>query len=123
MIPGSQKEWNMVNRNKMISPKYWSEELKKNAMEQIKRKLSPYSEISKIVIFGSFATSSIPNDIDIAIFQHSDDNYLTLSLKYRKALRELSSQIPLDVIPVKIGGKGIFLEEIEKGRVIYEKGN
>jgi len=42
-------------------------------------------------------------------------------MKYRKALRNISKKIPLDVIPIEIGKTGMFLEEIEKGKVIYEK--
>ena len=96
---------------------------KKKLTEDIKRSLLPFSEIDKIMLFGSFLTSNTPNDIDIAIFQNSDDNYLTLSMKYRRALREISKKIPLDIIPIKAGKVGIFLEEVEKGEVIYEKGD
>jgi predicted nucleotidyltransferase len=114
----------MKNRDTAFaSAMYLPEKLKKNLTEEITKSLLAFSEIDKIVLFGSFVKSSTPNDIDIAIFQNSDDNYLTLSMKYRKALRGISSQIPLDVIPVKTGSKGIFLKEIEKGKVIYEEGD
>lgn len=98
-----------------------SEDKKSNFIEIIKSQLSQFSEISKIVLFGSFIKSSEPNDIDIAIVQNSNDNYLKLSLKYRKVLRDLSKQIPLDIVPIKQGAKGIFLNEIDKGLVIYER--
>ncbi|MDZ7817263.1 MAG: nucleotidyltransferase domain-containing protein [Aliarcobacter sp.] len=98
-----------------------SEDRKSNFIEIIKSQLSQFSEISKIVLFGSFIKSSEPNDIDIAIVQNSNDNYLKLSLKYRKVLRDLSKQIPLDIVPIKQGAKGIFLNEIDKGLVIYER--
>ena len=114
----------MKNRDTTFAPAvYLSEELKKNLTEHIQKNLLPFSEIDKIVLFGSFVKSNTPNDIDIAIFQNSDDNYLTLSMKYRKALRGVSRQIPLDVIPVKTGSRGMFLREIESGKVIYEEGN
>ncbi len=100
---------------------YLPKELKNHFIKSIKRNLLPFSEIDKIILFGSFVKSSTPNDIDIAIFQNSDDNYLTLSMKYRKALRDVSKKIPLDIIPVKNGNRGMFLEEIERGKVIYEK--
>ena len=98
-----------------------SEDKKSNFIEIIKSQLSQFSEISKIVLFGSFIKSSEPNDIDIAIVQNSNDNYLKLSLKYRKVLRDLSKQIPLDIIPIKQGANGIFLNEIDNGLVIYER--
>jgi len=94
---------------------------KVNFINIIKDKLSQFQEVNKIILFGSFVNSNHPNDIDIAIVQNSDENYLTLSLKYRKVLRELSKLIPLDIIPIKQNSKGVFLEEINKGQVVYEK--
>jgi len=87
----------------------------------IKDKLSQFSEVNKVILFGSFIKSNNPNDIDIAIVQNSNDNFLTLSLKYRKVLRELSKTIPLDIVPIKANTTGVFLEEINKGQVVYEK--
>ena len=98
-----------------------SEDKKYNFIEIIKSQLSQFSEISKIVLFGSFVKSSEPNDIDIAIVQNSNDNYLKLSLKYRKVLRDLSKQIPLDIVPIKQGANGIFFFLLNKGLVIYER--
>jgi predicted nucleotidyltransferase len=94
---------------------------KLNFINTIKEKLSQFSEVNKVILFGSFANSNHPNDIDIAIVQNSDDNFLTLSLKYRKVLRELSKIIPLDIVPIKENAKGVFLEEISKGQVVYER--
>ncbi len=94
---------------------------KQNFINVIKEKISQFKEVNKIVLFGSFVQSDNPNDIDIAIFQDADENFLTLSLKYRKVLRELSKTIPLDIIPVKKHSDGVFLEEINKGQVVYEK--
>jgi len=94
---------------------------KVNFINTIKEKLSQFSEVNKIILFGSFTNSPNPNDIDIAVVQNSDDNFLTLSLKYRKVLRELSKIIPLDIIPIKQNAKGAFLEEINSGQVVYEK--
>ena len=94
---------------------------KLNFISIIKDKLSQFSEINKVILFGSFVKSSNPNDIDIAIIQNSNDNFLTLSLKYRKVLRELSKLIPLDIVPIKANTNGVFLEEINKGQVVYER--
>ncbi len=94
---------------------------KQNFINIIKEKISQFKEVNKIVLFGSFVQSDNPNDIDIAIFQDADENFLTLSLKYRKVLRELSKTIPLDIIPIKKNSDGVFLEEINKGQVVYEK--
>ncbi len=79
-------------------------------------------EIRKIVIFGSFTTSDDPADIDIAIFQESDEQYLPLALKYRRLLDHLGSQFPLDVVPIRPAPRpGSFLDEILKGETIYEQ--
>jgi len=94
---------------------------KLNFINIIKDKLSQFQEVNKVVLFGSFVNSNNPNDIDIAIIQNSNDNFLTLSLKYRKVLRELSKMIPLDIVPIKTNSKGVFLEEINKGQVVYER--
>lgn len=88
---------------------------------QIRKKLSKEQEVQKIVLFGSFVNSNNPNDIDIAIFQNSNEKYLSLSLKYRKLVRDISKILPIDVIPLKINAKGTFLNEIESGETIYEK--
>jgi len=70
-------------------------------ISSIKQELVQFQEISKIIIFGSFFESKNPHDIDVAIVQESDNNFLTLSLKYSKALRKLSKIIPIDIVPLK----------------------
>jgi len=92
-----------------------------NFINTIKEKLSQFSEVNKVILFGSFVKSNNPNDIDIAVVQNSNDNFLTLSLKYRKVLRELSKTIPLDIVPIKADTNGVFLEEINKGQIVYER--
>ncbi len=87
----------------------------------IKDKLSQFSEVKRVILFGSFIKSNNPNDIDIAIIQNSNENFLTLSLKYRKVLRELSKLIPLDIVPIKQNSDGQFLDEINRGKVVYER--
>jgi len=94
---------------------------KLNFISTIKDKLSQFKEVHKVILFGSFVKSNNPNDIDIAIIQNSNDNFLTLSLKYRKVLRDLSKTIPLDIVPIKANTNGAFLEEINKGQVVYER--
>jgi hypothetical protein len=37
--------------------------------------------------FGSFLTSNDPHDLDIAVFQDSDESYYPLAMKYRRKLR------------------------------------
>jgi len=44
-------------------------------------------EIRKIVVFGSFLSNTEPADMDVAIFQDSNQPYLPLALKYRKQTR------------------------------------
>ncbi|MGD0077850.1 MAG: nucleotidyltransferase domain-containing protein, partial [Sedimentisphaerales bacterium] len=61
-----------------------SENEKQNLKRELVGCLQTEKEIRRIVIFGSFLNSSDPHDIDVAVFQDSDDQYLTLALKYRK---------------------------------------
>jgi hypothetical protein len=42
-------------------------------------------------------------------------------LKYKKVLRELSSIIPLDIIPIKKNSDGIFKDELTHGKIVYER--
>ena len=79
-------------------------------------------EIRRIVIFGSFVHSDDPNDMDIAVFQDSAETYLPLAVKYRVRLDRVSERIPLDVLPIRPDPRpSMFLLEIEKGEVIYER--
>ncbi len=95
---------------------------KENIKKELIKSLSPEKEIAKIILFGSFIHSDQPHDIDIAIFQTSNDKYLELALKYRKLTRKISKKIPLDIIPIRSDVKSTsFLNEIEAGKVIYEK--
>ncbi len=94
---------------------------KEHLKNQIREKLCHEPEIQKIVLFGSFIDSNNPNDIDIAIFQNSNEKYLSLSLKYRKLVREISKILPIDIIPLKMNAKGTFVNEIEAGEIIYER--
>ncbi|OGC01347.1 hypothetical protein A2V82_07355 [candidate division KSB1 bacterium RBG_16_48_16] len=94
---------------------------KESIKSQIREKLSKEQEIQKIVLFGSFVNSDNPNDIDIAVFQNSNEKYLSLSLKYRKLVRDISKILPVDVIPLRINAKGTFIHEIEAGEIIYER--
>jgi predicted nucleotidyltransferase len=98
-----------------------TKEEKKQLLDTITTKLSNFSEISKIIVFGSFVKSTSPNDVDIAIFQNSQDDFLTLSMKYRKVLRDIAKKIPLDILPIKQNSNSSFLSEITNGIVIYEK--
>ena len=94
---------------------------KRHLISMIRRELSAFSEVERIIVFGSFIHSSTPHDIDIAIVQNSQESYLTLALKYRKVLRKVSQKIPLDILPVKKGAAGEFMREIQTGQTIYER--
>ncbi len=102
----------------MVATSQQKEMIKKN----IAVLLSRASEVRKVVVFGSFLTSITPNDLDVAIFQDTDEPYLPLAMKYRRLLRPIADQIPIDVIPLRSdGAHGPFLEEIQKGEVVYER--
>ncbi len=66
--------------------------------------------------------SKEPQDIDVAIYQDSDEPYLSLAMKYRRLTRSIAKQIPLDIIPLSNDGlSNYFLSEIEAGEIIYER--
>ena len=84
--------------------------------------LSSDDEVRKIVIFGSFLSSSDPLDLDVAVFQESNEAYLPLALKYRRKTRAIAKKIPLDIFPVKLNANDhTFLSEIDRGEVLYER--
>ncbi len=100
--------------------------LSKKQKEQLKRDiiscLVTDKEITKIVIFGSFVNSDNPGDIDVAVFQNSNEGYLPLAMRYRKKTRSVSDKIPLDIFPLKSDiYSDPFLSEIDSGEVIYER--
>ena len=79
-------------------------------------------EVCRIVIFGSFLNLSEPHDLDVAIFQDSDEKYLPLALKYRKKTRDIARKIPLDIIPLRADAQGgFFMDEMQQGEIIYER--
>jgi predicted nucleotidyltransferase len=80
--------------------------------------------VRRVVVFGSFVTSDDPQDVDIAVFQDSEESYYPLAMKYRRTLRLVAKRIPLDIIPIRRNpGEGPFMQEIQKGEVLYERGN
>lgn len=86
--------------------------------------LSREPEVDKIVLFGSFLKDDNPRDIDIAVFQSSDKDYLTLALKYRKLLRSISKHMPINIIPIKNESTDYFtIAEINDGEIIFERRN
>lgn len=100
--------------------------LTKAEKEKLKRQvadcLASEPEVRKIIIFGSFLESDNPHDLDIAVFQESEESYLPLALKYRHKLAAIADKIPLDVIPVRPHPEqSSFLKEIERGEVLYER--
>jgi predicted nucleotidyltransferase len=90
--------------------------------QQLVASLGGEREVRRIVVFGSFLHCDDPHDLDVAVFQDSSETYLPLALKYRRKTRELARIIPLDILPLRVGvTDGVFLAEIERGEVIYEK--
>ncbi len=100
----------------------FTEQQKQSLKQELASCLKTEPEVCRIVIFGSFLNASEPHDLDVAIFQDSDENYLPLALKYRKKTRDIARRIALDIIPLKPGaGGGLFMDEIQHGEVIYER--
>ena len=101
-----------------------TEKQKQSLKQQLVSLLETEREVRRIVIFGSFLSSHDPHDIDVAVFQDSDEKYLPLAMKYRKKTRDIARRIPLDILPLKAGAQGgVFMDEIEQGEVIYERRN
>ncbi|MBA7669114.1 hypothetical protein ES703_77242 [subsurface metagenome] len=102
----------------------FTEQQKQSLKEHLVSLLKTEREVCRIVIFGSFLSSHDPHDIDVAIFQDSDEKYLPLAMKYRRKTRDIARMIPLDILPLKAGVQGeVFIDEIEQGEVIYERRN
>ena len=102
----------------MVSTSKQKELLKKELVSC----LAEDTEIRRIVVFGSFLTSPVPADMDVAVFQDSNEAYLPLAMKYRRQTRAVARRIPLDIIPLRCDVSGSsFLKEIEFGEVLYER--
>lgn len=100
----------------------FTEQQKQLLKQQLVSSLKTEREVCRIVIFGSFLSSNDPRDMDVAVFQDSDEKYLPLAMKYRKKTRDIARKIPLDILPLKAGAQGeIFMDEIEHGEVVYER--
>ena len=98
-------------------------QLEKNAIKRdLAVSLRNESEITKIVVFGSFLTVSDPDDLDVAIFQNSNQSYLPLAMKYRRKTRQTANRITLDILPLKAGVQdSVMLTAIDQGEVVYER--
>lgn len=96
---------------------------KKQVKDDLIVALKSDDTIEKVIIFGSFAHVSNPNDLDLAVFCNSSDDYLTLVLALRKKLRGISSIIPIDLVPITMpcDPSAPFMQEINNGEVVYEK--
>ena len=100
----------------------FNEQEKLQIKRELAERLKGEPEVRKVVIFGSFSRSQDPRDLDVAIFQDSDETYLPLAMKYRRLLRPVADRVPLDVIPVRrVGARGWLLDEIQRGEVVYER--
>lgn len=98
------------------------EETRQILKKEIIDRLSEFPEVQRVVIFGSFVNSEDPHDIDIAVFQDSDESYYPLAMKYRRTLRTVANKIPIDVIPIRRSPEqGFFIQEIQNGEVLYER--
>jgi uncharacterized protein len=100
--------------------------LLRETKEKLKKKivagLAEFPEVQRVVVFGSLVTSDDPHDLDIVVFQDSDESYYPLAMKYRRTLRSIAKRIPLDVIPIRRSpGQGPFMQEIRTGEVLYER--
>jgi len=99
-----------------------SQQEKQQLVRELADSLADETEIERIVVFGSFLNRDDPTDMDVAIFQNSRQAYLPLALKYRRKTRHLAKRIALDIIPLRPDCRGgAMLQEIARGKVIYER--
>ncbi len=97
---------------------------KNEIKNKIVHSLKEQKEVKRIIVFGSFNKSDSPNDIDIAVVQNSSENYMTLALRYRKLIRNISREIAVDIFPiVEKNDNSFFRNEVSNGEVIYAAGN
>lgn len=95
---------------------------KNDIKRELVESLCQEREIVKIVIFGSFLDSANPHDLDVAVFQTSDQAYLPLALKYRSKTRKIAARIPVDILPIKANAQNsVMLEALNQGEVVYER--
>jgi predicted nucleotidyltransferase len=101
----------------------WTHHEKRRIMGEVVDRLKDQSEVRRVVVFGSFLTSPEPHDLDVAIFQDSQEAYLPLALKYRQRLRPVADQIALDVAPLRsaVPGGWFVRDEVLRGETIYER--
>jgi predicted nucleotidyltransferase len=86
--------------------------------------LKDLASVERVIVFGSFSRSTSPHDIDIAVIEDSDEDYLTLAMEYRRRTREISKMIPLDIFPIPVKNlqkKSSLIAEIIQGETIYER--
>jgi len=100
----------------------FTEQEKELLKQRLVGSLKVEREVCGIIVFGSFVNSGNPHDMDVAVFQDSDEKYLPQAMKYRRKTRDIARIIPMDILPLKAGVQDeIFLYEIERGEVIYER--
>lgn len=120
-----QSQYTRWAQNSLTARVAGENDVKQADKEAVKRQLaeclSALREVRKIVVFGSFLRDAEPHDIDVAVFQDSDEGYLPLALRYRRAARPVAQHLPLDIVPVRTGAHGSLLPAIEAGEIVYER--
>ena len=93
---------------------------KETIKREVAQRLSEHPEVERVVIFGSFLQSDQPGDLDVAVFENSDEPYVTLAMRYRKSLRSIAREFPIDVVPLRTGGsEPLLMEGIDEGEEVY----
>jgi predicted nucleotidyltransferase len=112
----------VANVHRVLCEIMFTEQEKGSLKQRLIGSLKKEREVCRIVVFGSFVNSDNPHDMDVAVFQNSDEKYLPLAMRYRRKTRDIARMIPMDILPLKAGVQGeIFMDEIERGEVIYER--
>ncbi len=100
----------------------FTEQEKNQIKRELVESLRHDPEIVRIIVFGSFLSASDPHDLDVAVFQTSNQPYLPLALKYRSRTRNIAHRIALDILPIKADAQNsMMLDAIARGEVVYER--
>ncbi len=112
----------VTDAHRILCKIMFTEQEKESLKQRLVGSLKTEREVCRIVVFGSFVSSDDPHDMDVAVFQDSNEKYLPLAMKYRRKTRGIARVIPMDILPLKAGFQSeIFMDEIERGEVVYER--
>lgn len=101
---------------------FLSKEQKQRLKDQINASLTSDTNVTKIIIFGSFLESAAPESINVAVYQDSTEGYFQLAMKYRKKVKALTNKIKINIYPIRNSiEETTILSEMEMMEVIFQR--